>query len=154
MTLKIRKAKITDVKNIHKLINYYANKKVMLPRALNEIYENIQGFFVIEHNRGIIGCCVLTVSWEDLAEIKSLAVTPRHKHKDLGKKLIEMCEDEAKKLGIKKIFVLTYVPKFFKKFGYKEISKDILPHKIWSECIRCPFFPDCKEIPLIKEISH
>ena len=150
MEFRIRKAKVRDVKNIHKLINYCANKRLMLPRALNEIYENIQGFCVVEYKRKIVGCCAFSISWEDLSEIKSLAVTPGYRRQGLGKKLVEVCQDEAKKLGIKKVFVLTYIPKFFKKLGFKEISKEILPHKVWSECIRCPFFPNCKEIPLLR----
>ena len=152
MKAKIRKAKINDAKNIQKLVNYYADKKIMLPRALNEIYENIQGYFIIELNKKIIGCSALAVSWEDLAEIKSLAVSPSHGRKGLGTKLVEACEREARKIGIKKIFVLTYVPEFFGKLGFKRVPKETLPHKIWTGCIRCPFFPNCNEVPLIKQI--
>jgi len=147
--IKIRKAKVTDVKQIQKLINYYANKRVMLPRALNEIYENIRGFIVATRGRSIVACCALGVSWEDLAEVKSLAVMPKYRRKGLGRELVGMCHAEAGKLGIKRVFALTYVPKFFRKLGYSEISRDSLPHKVWSECIRCPFFPDCNEVPLL-----
>jgi amino-acid N-acetyltransferase len=149
---RIRKAKVTDVKSIHKLIKVYADKHEMLPRALNAIYENIQGIFVCENKKGIAGCCAVSVSWDDLAEIKSLAVSEGCKHKGLGSKLVDVCEKEAKKLGVKRIFVLTYVPGFFGKLGYKPVSKDELPHKVWTECISCPFFPDCNEVPLMKHV--
>jgi len=150
---KIRKAKIGDVSKIHKLVNYYAEKRIMLPRSLSELYERLQDFFVVEFNGNeIVGCCALGIVWDNLAEIKSLAVMKKHTNKGLGKKLVYRCQNEAKKLGIKKIFVLTYIPKFFIKLGFKKISKDDLPHKIWSECIQCPFFPDCKEEPLLKTL--
>lgn len=148
----IRKAKVSDVSYIYKIVNYYAERRVMLPRSLSELYENIQGFFVAEISGKVVGCCSLSVTWEDLAEIRALAVDKRYTCKGIGGELIEKCHEYAKELGIKKIFVLTYIPEYFKKFGYRRISKDKLPHKIWSECIKCPFFPDCNEVPMIKDL--
>ncbi|HCJ67639.1 MAG TPA: N-acetyltransferase [Elusimicrobia bacterium] len=145
----IRKAKVTDVGEIQKLINYYAEQKEMLPRSLNELYENIQDFFVDEKNGKIIACAALHVVWEDLAEIKSLAVKLEYKKHGLGAKLVKKCLQQAKSLRVKKVFVLTFKPQYFKQFGFKELSREKLPHKIWSECIRCHLFPDCKEIALL-----
>jgi len=153
MSYIIRKSNVYDVKHIHKLINYYAQKNKMLPRSFNSIYENILGFYVVEKQKKIIGCCCLSVSWEDLAEIKSLAIKEEHQNKGLGSKLVRLCEEEAKKICVKKIFVLTYIPEFFKKLGFKETDKNTLPNKIWKECIECPFFPNCNEIPLIKHLK-
>lgn len=149
---KIRKAKVKDVPGIHKIINHYAEKRIMLPRSLSELYENIQGFFVADYNGRVVACCSLGITWEDLAEIRALAVMPQHLKQGLGDKLVGVCQNEAKMLGVSRIFVLTYIPKFFARFGYRKVSKNKLPHKIWSECIRCPFFPNCKEVPLIKKI--
>ena len=148
----IRKAKVTDVKKIQKLINYHAKRDKMLPRSLNELYESIRDFFVYAEGGNIYGCCALHIDWGDLSEIKSLAVAPSKFKKGIGKKLLEECMKEAKALKIKKVFALTYVPGFFEQFGFKVVDKALLPHKIWSECIKCVYFPGCKEIAVMKEI--
>ena len=148
----IRKAKVTDVKSIQKLINYYAKRDKMLPRSLNELYENIRDFFVYADGTKVYGCCALHIDWEDLSEIKSLAVSPSKAGTGVGKKLLEECLKEARALKIKKVFALTYVPGFFKKFGFRIVDKAKLPHKIWSECIKCVYFPGCKEIAVMKEL--
>ena len=148
----IRKATVEDVKKIQKLINYHAKRDKMLPRSLNELYETIRNFFVYTEGKSIYGVCALNVDWEDLAEIKSLAVAPSRMRKGIGSKLLAECLKDAKKLKITKVFALTYVPDFFNKFGFEVIDKKALPHKIWSECIKCMYFPNCKEIAMIKEI--
>ena len=148
----IRKAKVTDVKKIQKLINHYAKRDKMLPRSLNELYENIRDFVVYADGAKVYGCCALHIDWEDLSEIKSLAVMPSKAGIGVGKKLLEECLKEAKALKIKKVFALTYVPGFFKKFGFRIVDKAKLPHKIWSECIKCVYFPGCKEIAVMKEL--
>ncbi|MDD5618569.1 MAG: N-acetyltransferase [Candidatus Omnitrophica bacterium] len=149
----IRKAKISDAKQIQNLINFYAVKDLMISRSLNEIYENIRDFWVCEEKRRIVGCCGLhIVGWENLAEIKSLAVEKTKHKKGIGKRLAEICLREAKDLKLKKVFALTYSPGFFKKLGFKKISKSKLPHKIWAECCNCPKFPGCEEEAVIKNI--
>jgi amino-acid N-acetyltransferase len=150
LSFGIRQAKVSDVKSIQKLIGYYAEKKEMLPRSLNDIYENIQEFFVAVQGAHMIACCALHVSWEDLAEIKALAVASGCHGKGIGTKLVTACEEKAKELGVKKVFALTFKPEFFKKLKYKKISREKLPHKIWGECVKCPLFPDCGETPLLK----
>jgi len=122
----------------------------MLARSLNELYEDIRDFWVIEEKNKIVGCCALHVSWDDLAEIKSLAVAKNRQKKGLAKELVTACLAEAQELGSKKIFVLTYKPDFFRKFGFKRINNSQLPHKIWAECINCCKFPDCRETALLK----
>jgi len=149
----IRKAKISDIKELHKLINFYADKGEMLPRSVNELYESIRDFLVFEEKGEILGCCALHVSWEELAEIKSLAVKPGHTGKGIGKRLIEGCLEETDKLGIKRVFALTFKPAYFEKRGFRKVEKNELPHKIWSECINCPKFPNCEEIAMVKEIE-
>ena len=151
--MKIRPAKVTDVKNIHKLVEEHANRKEMLHRSLNSIYENIQEYVIAEVKGGLIGCGALHVSWEDLAEIKALAVADGYKRKGIGKKIVERLEKNAKELGVKKTFALSFKPQFFQKLKYKIIPKDALPHKIWSECINCHLFPDCGEIPIMKTLK-
>jgi len=148
----IRKATIRDVKKIQKLINFYAKRDEMLPRSLNELYENIRDFFIFEHGGKIAGCCALHICWEDLGEIKSLAVAESKQGEGIGRKLLTACLKDAKRLKLKKIFALTYKPLYFKRFGFKEIDKAALPHKIWIDCVKCVKFPDCDENALIKEL--
>lgn len=153
MQNNIRKANINDTKQIQALINIFANDDLMLPRSLNEIYENIRDFWVYQENNKIMGCCGLhVIGWNNLAELKSLAVIKLKQKQGIGRSLVESCLKEAKELKIKKVFALTYVPGFFKKFGFKKISKTKLPHKIWAECCNCPKFPGCQEEALTKNI--
>lgn len=147
--MKIRKAKTSDAKTIHKLINDFARRGEMLPRSLNEIYEKLRDFLVIKEKDEIIGVCALHILWEDLAEIRSLAVKEEFQNKGIGSLLVKKALKEAKSFSIKKVFVLTYIPEFFKKIGFKEIDKSKLPQKIWGDCIKCPKFPDCDETALI-----
>ena len=124
----------------------------MLPRSLNELYENIRDFVVYAEGKDIYGACAFHVDWEDLGEIKSLAVAKSKTGKGIGKKLLEYCLREAKALKIKRVFALTYVPEFFEIFGFKVVNKKELPHKIWSECIKCVYFTNCEEIAMMKEV--
>lgn len=148
----IRKARIADIKTIQGLINFFARQDLMLPRSLNELYENIRNFWVYEDKRTIIGCCALNISWENLAEIKSLAVKKGKQRQGIGSQLVRACFKEAKELGAKKAFVLTYKPAFFKQLGFKRIKNSQLPHKIWAECINCPKFPHCQEVAMVRQL--
>ncbi len=149
----LRKAKVKDIKHIQALVNYFAKKELMLPKSLNELYENIRDYWVIEEGHKITACAALHVSWDDLAEIKSVAVAQNKHNMGIGSTLVNACLAEAKELGIRKLFVLTYQPDFFRKFGFKRVKHADLPHKIWAECINCCKFPDCREIALLKELS-
>ncbi|MBU1090841.1 MAG: N-acetyltransferase [Candidatus Omnitrophica bacterium] len=148
----IRKARIKDIKQIHILINSFAKKDLMLSRSLNELYENLRDYWVAAEHQRIVACCALHICWDDLAEIKSLAVLKQRQRKGLAKSLLLSCLDEAKSLGAKRVFVLTFKPEYFRKFGFKKISNSQLPHKVWAECINCAKFPDCQEVALIKKI--
>ena len=150
--MPIRKATVEDVKEIQKLVSYYAKQEKMLPRSLNELYESIRNFFVYCEGKKIYGCCALNIDWEDLAEIKSLAVARSKTGKGMGSRLLGKCLKDARDLKVKKVFALTYIPAFFEKFGFQIVDKKELPHKIWSECIRCMYFPGCKEIAMSKEL--
>lgn len=150
--MKLRQAKTSDVKAMQALINFYADKEEMLHKSLNDIYENIQEYVAMEDKGKVIGCCAMHVSWENLAEIKSLAVDQKYQKKGYGAKLVAACEKKAKDVGVTSVFALTYKPGFFIKLGYKKIAREKLPHKVWGECVKCPKFPDCGEVPVIKEL--
>ena len=148
MSGNLRRARVSDVGAIHKLINSFAGRDEMLPRSLNELYENLRDFFVIENGDDVVGCCALHVTWSDLAEVKGLAVREDYQGKRLGDLLVRACLDDAKGLGLTRLFVLTYIPDYFQRFGFRPVDKAELPQKVWSECIRCPKFPDCGEISM------
>lgn len=151
--MPVRKARIADIKIVHKLINDFARKGEMIPRSLNDLYENIRDVFVFEEDGEIKGVCALHILWEDLAEIRSLAVKKEAQRLGIGGFLVKTCLREAKNLGIDRVFALTYHPDFFKRFGFAEIDKTRLPQKIWGECLRCPKFPECDETAVIRELK-
>lgn len=150
--MKVRKAKTSDIKAIHRLINDSAKKQEMIPRSLNDLYENLRDLLICEQDGQVQGVCALHVLWEDLAEIRSLAVKKEFQGRGIGKSLIRRSLKEAGTLGMKRVFALTYMPGYFKKFGFKDIDKSKLPHKIWGDCLRCHKFPECDETAVIKEL--
>jgi len=151
--MNVEKATINDVKRMHELVNKFAGSGEMLPRALSEIYENLRDYFVIRDGKGDVTACVaLHISWADLAEVKALAVAEDSHRIGMGTALIKSCIEEAKSLGIPKVFCLTYKPGFFKKQGFNSVEKTELPRKIWAECYSCPKFPDCDEVALVFDV--
>jgi amino-acid N-acetyltransferase len=153
MDYEIKKARISDASQIHRLVNHFADKGEMLPRALSEIYENIRDYFVVRQNEQVISCAALHINWADLAEIKSLAVTEEHQKQGIGDRMVTACLQEASELGIATVFCLTYNPEFFAKCGFSQVEKAELPHKVWGECFRCPKFPNCDESALVYHIE-
>jgi amino-acid N-acetyltransferase len=152
----IRKATIKDIKAVHSLLQKYGEKGELLSRPLSELYDHVRDFMLyIEEGDGkILGCCALQFCWEDLAEIRSLAVHPDHVRKKIGTRLTEAALAEAKTFHIKQVFALTYKPAFFEKFGFVKIDRSKLPLKIWGDCIICVKFPDCDETAMMKEMDY
>ena len=166
--MRIRKAVIGDVKAIHRVLNHYAEKGLLLPRSLSELYDHLRDFYVwveggpeasgstLPSGRhaedGVLGVCGLRICWEDLAEIKSLAVWEGRQGERIGSKLVETCLQEARYFGLRKVFTLTYVPGFFERLGFREVEKSVLPHKIWADRLKCPRFPNCDETALMIEL--
>ncbi len=148
----MRKAEMKDATDIQKLVMFYAKREEMLPRSLNEIYENIRDFSVIEKDDRIVACGSLHVCWDNLAEVKSLAVYPKHAKNGYGTMLVGKATREAKKLGITRLFTLTFQAGFFEKLGFYRVDVNDLPKKVWFECVRCVHFPDCDEEALVKDI--
>jgi len=150
--MKVDRAKISDATAIHKMVNHFADKGEMLPRALSDIYENIRDYFVVRDDEKVTACAALHVNWLDLAEIRSLAVDESKQKKGIGSLLIQACLDDAKSLDILTVFCLTYKPALFEKHGFHLVDKMELPRKVWTECYHCPKFPDCDEVALIRHI--
>jgi len=152
--LILKKALPSDAAAIKELVNSHAESDWLIPRSLNQLYENIRDFFIIKpvSGSGVLGCSALRISWEDLAEIRSLVVSSELRGKGWGRELVSACLEEAGELGLKRVFTLTVRPDFFKKLGFAEVDKNELPQKIWRDCINCPHFPDCREVALITSI--
>ncbi len=139
-----------DVKEIHTLLNYYAKQGLLLACSISSLYDRLRDFVVyVDRENAILGVCALHITWENLAEIRSLAVRQEYQGKGIGARLVNQCLMEADMFGISKIFTLTYQPDFFRKQGFRDIDKRDLPHKIWSDCIHCHMFPDCDEEALM-----
>ena len=157
----VRTARMEDIKAIYALLTHYADQGLLLGRSLSSLYDQLRDFVVYDTSGievdgkvpegNLVGVCALHVCWENLAEIRSLAVAPEFHDREIGSQLVQTCLQEAKIIGINKVFTLTYQPTFFQKFGFSAIDKNELPHKVWSDCIQCPKFPDCNEEALLWE---
>jgi len=151
----LRKARIGDVKTIHRMINHSSGKGEMLPRSLMDIYGSLRDFFIYfdESQQAIAGICAMNIIWENLAEVRSLRVEEEYRKKGIGKKLVEACISEAITLQLFRIFTLTIKPEFFKRLGFREVDMSTLSEKIWSDCFRCSKYPDyCDEVAMIIEL--
>lgn len=150
--MEYRKPTFSDVEKIYDLVNAYANDGLMLPRSRNSLYEFLRDMIVAEQDGTIVGVGALHLIWDELAEVRTLAVLPAMKGCGIGKKIVDLLIEEGKQLEVNTVFTLTYQPEFFGKCGFEEISKDQLPHKVWKECINCPKFPNCDEIAMMRKI--
>ncbi len=151
----LRKARISDVRTIHRMINVSSGKGEMLPRSLMDIYGNIRDFFVYIEDDGEtpVGICAMNIIWENLAEIRSLYVEEALRKRGIGRMLVESCISEAITLELFRVFTLTYRPEFFQSLGFREVDRMSLSEKIWSDCFRCPKYPDyCDEVAMIIEL--
>lgn len=148
----IRKAHIADVKEIQKLLMTYANRGDMLSRSLSELYESLRDFYVVEEEGVLLGTAALHIVWDDLAEVRSVAVVEDSGRKGIGSRLVQACITEAREIGLRRIFCLTYKPDFFAKHGFRLVDKAELPHKVWGDCIKCAKFPDCDENAMILDL--
>ena len=145
----VRKAMISDVKSIHALLMQAALKGQLLPRALAYLYGHVRNFFVLEMDGRIVACTALAPVWEDLAEVCSLVVDEAYRGRGLGRVMVDACIQDCPTVGIRKLFALTYQEKFFNHIGFRTVEKDILPQKIWADCVHCPKYPDCDEFEVL-----
>jgi amino-acid N-acetyltransferase len=148
----LRKASIEDIRKIHALVNQSAATGEMLPRSLGELYDNMRDYIVYVEGGDVLGTAALHICWEDIAELRSLCVVDSARMKGIGRKLVDAVIEEARMLNIPRVFLLTYQEAFFTKCGFLPADKKELPQKIWSDCIRCPKFPECDELAMIKNV--
>jgi amino-acid N-acetyltransferase len=152
--LLVDKAGVRDAAEIHSLVNQFAQRGDMLPRTPAEVYENLRDFFVLRDGRQLLACVALHIVWEDLAEVRSLAVREESQAQGLGAILVQACVEEARSLGLTTLFALTYRPAFFEKLGFSQADVMSLPRKVWNECYRCPKFPGCNEIAMVLDLGE
>ncbi len=152
--LQVVKAEVGDAQAIHDLVNLYAQRGDMLPRTMGEVYENIRDFFVLRDGDQFLGCVALHIVWSDLAEVKSLAVPEGVQTRGLGSRLVRATLDEAEQIGLERVFALTYRPALFERLGFEQADVMTLPRKVWNECYRCPKFPSCNEIALVRDLKR
>ena len=149
----LRRAKMGDVRPMHRLLSHFAEKRELLPRAISEVYENLQQFHVAEENGVVVGTCALYVTWDNLAEVKALCVEETYQRRGIGQRLLDACMEDAARLEIRRVFTLTLRSGFFEHSGFKHVGKESLPHKVWTECVRCVYFPErCVEYAMIKDL--
>lgn len=151
----LRKARVSDVKTIHRMINTSSGRGEILPRSLMDIYGSLRDFFIFfdESRQAVAGICAMNIIWENLAEIRSLCVEEEYRKRGIGRKLVEACISEAITLQLFRIFTLTSRPGFFAQLGFKEVPMSTLSEKIWSDCFRCSKYPDyCDEVAMIIEL--
>jgi len=152
----VRKARIADVKEIQNILRTYAQEGKLLGRPLGELYTYLRDTFVFEDHTGrVVACCSLHIFWENLAEIRSLAVKESNQKKGIARKLVEACISEARDLGIAKLFTLTSEVEFFQRFGFSRVERESLEQKVWQECAsKCTKYPDhCDESALLLDIA-
>jgi len=149
---EICKPTVNQALAIKVLIDVSARQGALLPRAAIEIYENIRDFHILMDEQGVAGCCALHIDMANLAEIRSLVVREGLRGQGMGSRLVQACLEEARQLDIARTYALTRVPEFFRKHGFVEIDKHELPNKVFRDCIRCPLFPDCDEIAVIRDL--
>lgn len=152
-TLKVQPADVADARAIHELVNGFARRGEMLPRTMAEIYENLRDYSVVRDGGQVVACGALHIMWEDLAEVRSLAVNEDRQGQGLGALLVRANLQEASDLGLRTAFALTYQPAFFERLGFRQADVMTLPRKVWNECYRCPKFPTCNEIAVVYDLK-
>jgi amino-acid N-acetyltransferase len=151
--LTIRKAKLGDVPDLHRLINHYAGERIMLPRTLTDLYENVWEFTVAEEEGKLAACGALKLYSQEIAEIRSLCVDAALKSKGIGREVMERLLDEAESFGLKTVFALTVAPAFFGKLGFREVPRERFPTKVWRDCLRCDRYAACNEKAVTMDLA-
>ena len=151
--MNIRKAELQDVPALFKLISRYVLKRILLPRPLTNLYEDVWEFTVAEENGKLLGCGALKFYNQELAEMRSLCVDEQLKSKGVGRKLTEALLDEAERYGLKTVFALTVVPAFFEKLGFQKAPRERFPVKVYEDCLGCPKYSCCDEVAVSYELA-
>lgn len=143
-----------DAVAIGEIVNYHAERGRMLHRSLEAIYERLRNFLIADLDGEVLGCVAVEIAWADLAEVKSLAVAPHATGRGIGKALVRAAIADARKLGVRRLFALTYVEAFFARHGFERIDRKQLPSKVWTDCVYCPKRHVCDEIAVLLDFNR
>jgi amino-acid N-acetyltransferase len=149
MTLRTRLAVLSDVPYIHGIIEPYSYEGVLLPRSVAELCENVRDFVVTEEEGRIVGCGALHLYGTHLAEIRSIAVPPPSRRRGIGRSLVAALMEESRRHGVTCVCLFTRTPDFFKRLGFEIARRELLPDKIYKDCVHCPRLTDCDEIAMV-----
>ncbi len=150
MEVAVRPATVDDVVAIDELLRSQIEKGKLLPRTLPELYERVRDFFVAEQHGEVVGCAALQLFTAELGEVRSLAVSSSHEGHGCGRALIDHLVEESRRIGLRKLMALTYVPVFFHKLGFETVDREALPEKVWGVCVHCPHYHNCNEIAVLR----
>lgn len=149
MGITIRQARLADVAGIVEVTREFGRQGIMIPLSMGDVTERLREFSVAEREDGrLVGCVAVHVTWGTLVEVRSLAVLTEEQGRHIGRLLMDAAFADAARLGAEEIFTLTYIPDFFRLFGFEEVDRGTLPHKVWLDCVKCPKFPDCGEVAM------
>jgi len=136
MSVVIRAAKTTDVKKIRTIVDTYAVERKLLSKETVTLFESVQEFVVAEVDGEVVGCGALHVLWEDIAEVRTVAVVEQMHGKGVGHLILENILARAKEVGVKKVFCLTFETKFFGSHGFNEIQGAPVDPEIYTQLLR------------------
>ncbi len=149
----IRPARLSDLTAIRELIATFAAKHMMLERTSSDLCDHLRDFLVIEDATGrVCGCAAVRIYTGTVAELRSLAVAERMHGCGLGRLLVEGCVVEAQSWGLRSLICLTYQVEFFTRLGFIRVDRSRFPAKVWSDCVRCPSFLDCREVAMCRQV--
>jgi amino-acid N-acetyltransferase len=150
----IRKARIHEVPEIRRFLAEFSLDGGILPRTLADLYGQLRDYYVYRQDQGpLLGIAALHICWAGLGEIRSVAVAMAHQRQGIASRLVETCLAEARAIGLSEIFLLTLVPDFFQRFGFRIVSREDLLPIVWADCVNCVKFPDCDEIPMVLNLE-
>lgn len=132
----VRPARTTDVRAIKSLIDEYSSDGHLLAKATVTLFEDIQEFVVAEHDGAVVGCGALHVMWEDLAEVRTLAVAGTHLRQGIGSLVLNELLTRARNLGIRRVFCLTFMTQFFGEHGFVEIDEAPVNHDVYEQLLQ------------------
>jgi len=149
----LRRASLDDVPGIARIMADFVAQGVLLPRPVSELYQCIREFHVAERAGEVVACAALRLLWDDLGEVRSLAVRPDHHGSGLGARLVQRVLDDARTLDLPRVIALTREVGFFERCGFGIVSRDTLPRKVWTDCVRCPRRHACDEVAVVLDLK-
>ena len=136
MSVSVRRARTADVREIRRLIDTYADDRRLLSKPTVALYEDVTDFWVAESGGVVVGCGAVHVLWEDLAEFRTVAVDPDQRGRRIGHEIMRVLIAEARSLGVRRVFVLTFETGFFASFGFRPIDGTPVPPDVYEQLLR------------------